>query len=150
MPSLADFPAKGKVLDVRDTDNGRLVTFQPLGTNYELHLLADGAFEAPRNKPVELRLHVQARKVYTVPSGGNFIQPIFGPPRIIQGRVRWADEDERIIVVHASVPFIIDLPPVDTAIDLDEGPITLGRMVNVVALPGAAVSPGLEHRALTK
>src|SRR5690348_1365619 len=100
MSSPADFPAKGKVLDVRDTEKGRLLVFQPAGTNYELHLFADGAVgDVPLNKPVDLRIVVQARKVYTVPSGGNFIAPIFGPPRIIQGRVRWADESGQRIVV---------------------------------------------------
>src|SRR6476469_7510792 len=122
MPSPADFPARGKVLDVRDTQDGRLVTFQPQGTNYEMHLLADGPVDVPLNKPVELRIRVQARKVYTVPSGGNFVAPIFGPPRTIQGRVRWADESGQRLVVHAGVPVWVDLPPADSGIDLDVGP----------------------------
>jgi hypothetical protein len=152
MPSLADFPAKGKLLDVRDADHGRLVTFQPQGTNYEWHLRAEDGFEAPPlNKPTELLIRVQARKVYTVPSGGNFVQPIFGPPRIIQGRVKWVDESGQRIVVHATVPFIIELPAADTAIDQSEGPITQGRMVNVVALPGVtAAAVQLAERAVMR
>ena len=39
--------------------------------------------------------------------------------------------------MQANAFFIIDLPPVDTAIDLDNGPIAVNTMVNVVALPGA-------------
>jgi hypothetical protein len=73
--------------------------------------------------------------VYTVPSGGNFIQPIFGPPRVIQGRVRGGDEKQ--IVVHAGVPMTITLPADALAIDLARGPIAVGSMVNVIAMPGA-------------
>jgi len=150
MPSPADFPAPGKVLDVRDTDQGRLLTFQPRGTNYEMHLLTDAPADVPLNKPLDLLIRVQARKVYTVPSGGNFVAPIFGPPRTIQGRVRWADEAGQRLVVHAGVPVLVELPPADSGIDLDEGPITIGRMVNVAALPGASASVQLQDQAVTK
>ena len=33
----------------------------------------------------------------------------------------------------------MQLPAVDTAVDLPNGPITVGAMVNVTALPGATV-----------
>ena len=48
------------------------------------------------------------RKVWTVPSGGNFITPIMGPPKIVQGRVKYADEKQLVIQAGANV--IIDLP----------------------------------------
>jgi hypothetical protein len=115
-----------------------------------MQLLADFPVDVPLNKPVELRIRVQARKVYTVPSGGNFVAPIFGPPKTIQGRVRWADESGQRLVVHAGVPVLVELPPADSGIDLDEGPITVGRMVNVVALPGASASVQLQDQAVTK
>lgn len=132
-PSV-EVPAKGKVLQ----NNGQTVVFQPAGTNYELHLLvAGGAYDGPVGQPVSCVIRVDARKVYTVPSGGNFIQPIFGPPRIIQGRVRALDD--RRLVVHAAVPITVNLPADAHAIDLNRGPIGQGSMVNVVALPGATV-----------
>ena len=54
-------------------------------TNYQLHLEFSGdAKPAVSTQPIECLIRVDARKVYTVPSGGNFIQPIFGPPKIIQ------------------------------------------------------------------
>lgn len=129
-----EVPAKGKVLRT----DGATVVFQPTGTNYELHLLAAGGkYDGPLGQPVSCFIRVDARKVYTVPSGGNFIQPIFGPPRIIQGRVRALDE--RRIVVHAGTPITVQLPADAHAIDLNRGPIAQGAMVNVVALPGATV-----------
>lgn len=134
MPSVTDFAARGKVIGV---EPGRIV-FQPSNTNYEWHLAAAtgaGDWTGPRNEPVELVIRVNARKVYTVPTGGNFVQPIFGPPRIIQGRVKHVDGNT--LVVHAAVPFVVTLPQADHAIDLNDGQIQVGRMANVVALPGA-------------
>ena len=49
------------------------------------------------DRPVEALVRVRARKVWTVPSGGLFVAPIFGPPRIVQGRVRALDEHEIVI-----------------------------------------------------
>src|SRR5258705_6828464 len=117
MPSLSDFPARGKVIDVREN----VVVFCPHGTSYELHLRTDGPYDGPRQMPVLALIRAAARKVYTVPSGGNFIAPIFGPPRIVQGRVRFFDE--RAIVVQAGAPTIVDLPGAEAAIELTGGQI---------------------------
>jgi hypothetical protein len=122
--------AWGKVISAKDG----LVVFNPAGTSYELHL-ACPTFDGPLNKPVKAMIYLTARKIYTVPSGGNFVSPIFGPPRMVQGMVRAADE--RSLVVHAGCPFYVDLPAADSGIDLSNGPISVSRMVNVVCLPGA-------------
>ena len=134
MPSPNDFTARGKIIEVRD----RIVVFQPSATTYQLHLefTGDGAPQTSA-QPIDCLIRVDARKVYTVPSGGNFIQPIFGPPRIIQGRVKYADD--RTLVVHAGAPIICQLPAAESAIDLSEGKIRVGHMANVVALPGATI-----------
>ena len=78
-----------------------------------------------------------ARKVMTVPSGGNFVVPIFGPPRIVQGRVRYLSAD--VLVVHAGTNFVVQLPVSDSAFDLSSGPIAMGSMVNATVLPGATL-----------
>jgi len=131
MPSLSDFPARGKVIDVREN----VVVFCPHGTSYQLHLRTEESYDGPRDTPVLALIRVAARKVYTVPRGGNFIAPIFGPPRIAQGRVRFIDE--RALVVQAGAPVIVDLPGADSAIDLTEGQIQLNHLVNATLLPGA-------------
>jgi hypothetical protein len=124
------FAAGGKVIKAE----GGVVHFAPSGTNYELHLAARG-YSVPASALVRGTIRVQARKVWTVPSGGNFIAPIFGPPRTIQGRVRALDE--RSIVVHAGVPIVVDLPAEETGYDLANGPIAVGVMVNLMVMPGA-------------
>ena len=130
MPKATDFPAIGRVLSKDDTS----VVFNPLNTNYELKLLIAN-YDGPIGQRLEAFITVSARKVYTVPSGGNFIAPIFGPPRIIQGRVKFLDERE--MVVHGGAPVIVQLPAGEDAFDLANGDLTFASLANVVALPGA-------------
>ena len=128
------FAASGKVIATKDG----VVHFAPSGTNYELLLAAPG-YSGPAGALARGTIRVQARKVWTVPSGGNFIAPIFGTPRTIQGRVRAVDE--RSIVVHAGVPIVVDLPAEEPGYDLANGPIAVGVMVNIMAMPGARFEP---------
>ena len=128
----ATFPATGKIISSKDG----ILVFNPSGTSYEF-VLANPTFNGPLNTPVQCIIRVTARKVYTVPSGGNFVSPIFGTPRIVQGLVRAGDRNS--LVVHAGCPFHVELPVAESAIDLTNGPISVGRMVNVVCLPGARV-----------
>jgi len=132
MPSPTDFATPGKVIAIND---GGIVVFAPRGTTYELHLKTQTPYTGLIGAPVEAFIRLSARKLYTVPSGGNFITPIMGPPKIVQGRVRYADE--RQIVLKAGANVIVALPSADTAMDLNNGAIALNTMVNVVALPGA-------------
>lgn len=126
-----DLATKGKVLRY---ESGRVV-FQVPETNYELHLEADASAASLVGKKVLARVRVSGRKVYGVPSGGNFVQPVLGTPRIIQGRV--VGVGEKTITVKAGAIFVVDLPTGLDTIDLHQGPIGDGSLVNVVALPGA-------------
>ena len=125
------FLARGKVVEAKDSQ----VVFAPSDTNYQLYLQTAERYTGPMNQIVEARIRAKARKVYTVPSGGGFITPIFGSPRNFQGRAL-AVED-RQIVIRASIPITIDLPQNDDAIELENGSISVGAIVNVVAFPGA-------------
>jgi hypothetical protein len=131
MPSVTDFPARGRVTEKREHG----VVFKPTGTTYELLLETSAPYDGPLNVPVEAVLRATARKVYTVPAGGNFVAPIFGPPRTIQGRVKRVEGN--LIVVQAGTHFIIELPNRDSAIDLNHGSVAVGSLVNVMAEPGA-------------
>jgi hypothetical protein len=78
---------------------------------------------------------VTARKIWTVPSGGNFISPVLGSPRTIQGRIR--SLGERSMVIQAGCPIIIDFPSLESGIDLANGALQVGAIVNIMAMPGA-------------
>lgn len=135
MSEPSHFPARGKVTSVKDSQ----VVFEPANTNYQLHLAVGTPYGGPINTPLQAVVKATARKLYTVPSGGNFIAPIFGSPRIIQGRVLYVDD--KSMVVQAGCPILVELPQAENAIDLDNGQITVGTMVNVVAMPPARFSP---------
>ena len=121
---------KGTLLAVE----GDQAVFQPLDTNYahQLDFVGDAGVAGRR---VSGAIGVNARKVYSVSSGGNFVQPILGTPRIIQGRVLGLEGNT--LYVKAGAVFAVELPSGKDTIDLDAGAIATGSMVNVVALPGA-------------
>jgi len=132
MPSPLDFPARGKILRVQDN----LVVFNPAGTTYELHLVNKGGdLPAPSNSTIHCHIRAVARKIWTISTGGNFITPIIGTPRIAQGRVRYLDE--ATAVIQAGAPIIIALPADAAAFDLINGPVTPNSMINATLLPGA-------------
>lgn len=126
--------ASGKVTAVKA---GKII-FAPTGTNYELELLCP-QYAGPMNKPVQGTIRVTARKVWTVPSGGNFITPLFGPPKIIQGRVR--SLDAKWLVVQAGTSITVDLPDDDIVFDMANGAIMENVMVNVTAYAGGTFEP---------
>ena len=126
--------ARGKITAV----SAGVIQFGPSGTNYVLHLAAPDV-NGPLGTLVEGVIRVQARKAYTVPSGGNFISPIYGSPRTIQGRVRSVEGNP--VVVHAGLPVHVTLPGDASAVELGNGPIAVGSLINVVALPGATFEP---------
>jgi hypothetical protein len=123
------FVASGKVTKVSD---GK-ITFVAVNTNYELELVCP-SYSGPVNKPVKGVIRVRARKVWTVPSGGNYITPLFGPPKIIQGRVR--SLDKKTLVIQAGTAITVDLPDEDIVYDLANGAIAEGVIVNVTAFNG--------------
>jgi hypothetical protein len=124
------FLARGMVVEAKDS----IVVFQPSDTNYQIHLQTSRPYTGPIGQPIDARIRAKARKVYTVPSGGGFISPIFGSPRTLQGRALHVED--RQIIIRAGVPISVELPQPDTAVDLSAGPIGLGSMINVAVLPG--------------
>ena len=124
--------ARGKVIERRGGDR---VVFAPANTNYELDLVAEH-YAGPLNVLTDGVVRVTARKIWTVPSGGNFISPVLGPPRTIQGRIRAVTD--RSIVVQAGCTITVDFPAADSGFDLANGPLQVGAIVNVMAMPGAS------------
>jgi hypothetical protein len=135
MPSPLDYPARGRILRV---ENGQAI-FNPSGTSYELHLDAAPGVRLPEPTANTVAVHIRAtaRKVWTMPSGGNFVTPIFGPPKVIQGRVRYLEE--RLAVVHGGVPIIVALPENPVDFDLERGPVFPSVIINATLLPGGTI-----------
>ena len=136
MSTASEWSARGKVTAIKE---GK-VHFAPSNTNYELHLETAQPYSGPIGELITATIRAKARKVYTVPSGGGFISPLFGSPRIIQGRALHVEDD--FVVIRAGCPIIVDLPKDDSAVDLDDGSITVGKIVNAVTLPGTKFELG--------
>jgi len=134
MASISDFPARGRVTSI----NGGTLVFAPLNTNYELHLAIDGPAPAAGPARVEGLVRLVGRKVWTMPSGGNYITPIFGMPRVVQGRIKHIDQGQ--MVLQAGTHVIVELPRDDDAYALVNGPLQAGTLVNVTILPGGKFS----------
>jgi hypothetical protein len=132
MPTPLDFPARGKILRIENN----LVVFNPAGTTYEMHLVnaTGGDLPAPSMQAISCHIRAKARKIWTMASGGNFVTPIFGTPRVLQGRVRYLEEG--LAVVHAGAPVILTLPADPTAFDLVNGPVIPGGLINATLVPG--------------
>jgi hypothetical protein len=133
VPSLA----RGRVIS---GGGDGVVVFNPTGPNYQWNLVVTGRRVQPPSagsNEVEARIHVKGRKLWTVPSGGTFVTPIAGPPRIVQGRVRHADGGT--LLVQAGTLIHVELPRAASAFDLASGPIVVGGLVNISCEPGATI-----------
>ena len=133
MPSNTDFPAFGKVIRIEEG----FVIFSPANTNYQIKLVTASKYDGPLDTRIPCLIQASARKMWTVASGGNFISPIFGPPRIIQGRIKFLDQ--KSMVVQAGVPVVVTLPNLDSAYDLTSGALSVGTLVNATVMPGESL-----------
>lgn len=140
MGSINDYPARGKVIRVEEG----AVIFAPSNTTYQLKL-AMSDYSGPINGLVEGIIRAKARKLWTVASGGNFVTPIHGPTRILQGRIKYLDN--QVMVVQAGLPIVVELPKEDTAYDLNNGELTVGSLVNATIMPGATFQLAAEGAA---
>jgi hypothetical protein len=133
MASSSDFTARGKVLRM----DGGSVIFAPANTNYELKLSTSVKYEGPLNVVVDVYVRGKSRKLWTVSSGGNFVSPIHGPPRIVQGHIKYLDE--KLMVLQAGFPFHVEIPMNDDCCDLNAGVLSVGTLVNSTLMPGASL-----------
>lgn len=79
------------------------------GTDYRLHLAVGKPVDAPLNKPLSGRIYARAKRVDVVPSGGRFIEPVYGRPRRLQGRITQTDPQANTILVQCGAPFTCEL-----------------------------------------
>ncbi len=107
-------------------------------TDYQLHLVADNAAVAalPLHKPVTGRITASARRVDLATTGGRFIEPVYGRPRRVQGRISAIDVAANTITVQTACPFTVTLMPIQKA-----GDFAVGQLVGFDVEKGAAFEP---------
>ena len=96
------------------------------GTDYRIKLVpGEGMDEntVPIGKRIRGRVYGRALKVHQPPAGGNYIEPIMGHPRIVQGMVIATDPSSRRLLVDLVVPVWIELMETQSAAEFATGDI---------------------------
>jgi hypothetical protein len=107
------------------------VTINVPNTSYELHLRPVGAVKAESGKRIVGVIHAKARRIDLTQTGGQFIEPVMGRPRRVQGTVIAVVGDA--VVVNAGVP--IHCTPTDARQQASQ--FTPGQFVGFDVLDGA-------------
>lgn len=110
---LAPHLARGvleSVADATPTRPAHIVMSVP-NTSYQIHLRPVGEIKAAVGKRLIGTIAVEARRIDRVGTGGVFLEPVFGRPRRVQGRVVAIDpagksigDGKPAIIVDAGVP----------------------------------------------
>ena len=94
------------------------------GTDYQLELVpGEGMTEDSHEIGSRVKGRVQGRalKMYRIGAGGNFIEPVSGHPRIVQGTVIASDPAHRKLLIDLVVPVWVDLNDLQSAGDFRTG-----------------------------
>lgn len=102
------------------------------GSDYRLQLVPVGMINADINDRISGTISANAQRVDVIKAGGRFIEPVFGRPRRVQGRITGGDVKANTLTVLASVPVTVMLMPQQKA-----GQFAVGQMVSFDVKPGA-------------
>ena len=102
------------------------------GTDYRLHLVPAGPVDAAVGQRVRGVVRIEARRVDVVPAGGWFIEPVYGRPRRVQGRIIGGDVHANELHLRAGAPLIVKLELAQKAADF-----YVGHMVSFDVKAGA-------------
>lgn len=80
-------------------------------TDYELHLQVDEPLDLEPGKPLRGRIFAQALRIDKARGGGRYIEPIYGRPRRLQGRIVATEPATNTITVHCGCPIQCVLGP---------------------------------------
>lgn len=96
---------RGSVLE---QGNGTLVLAFP-GSDYRLQMVIANPVTPDASGKVSGRILARAKRVDVVTSGGRFVEPVYGRPRRVQGRVAAIDTAKNTITVTAGVAITVEL-----------------------------------------
>jgi hypothetical protein len=106
------------------------------GTEYVLDLACGGPTATAQGKRVQGVVSGRAQKLHRASAGGEFIEPVEGHPRIVQGRVREVDAAGNRILLQAVIPMWITL-----ATDQSAREFHAGDIVNFYMESGVVFTP---------
>jgi hypothetical protein len=132
--ATADRPLATGRLESIDADT--LVLGIP-GTDYRIHLVGKPPEGAGPGARITGRITARAKRVDKVPSGGRFIEPVFGRPRRVQGRIIAGDTAANTITVDCGVPVVCGF----TDARQNAAQFAIGQLVSFDIERGATFEP---------
>jgi hypothetical protein len=93
------------------------------GTEYVLRLTAAGRTATAPGKRIAGTVTGKAQKFHRAHAGGEFIEPVEGHPRIVQGRIREVDAAGNRVLLSAVIPMWVSLMAGQSARDFAAGDI---------------------------
>ena len=132
--------ARGNLIEVVEATatKPRHVRLSFPNTRYQISLLPEGDITADPGDRIIGTIHAQATRLDRLNAGGRFLDPVFGRPRRVQGRVVAVNGETNEVIVNAGVP--VHLHPTDKrqkATDFHEGDfVTCGVLDGAVFRQG--------------
>lgn len=108
-------------------------------TNYRIHLVPTvpaGEISSHVGKRVKGMIQARALRMHRAQGGGRFIEPVWGAPRIVAGKVVSVDEPNRRVLVDVSVPIWVTAPEGQDFSEMHEG-----ELVNFYVESGTRFRP---------
>jgi hypothetical protein len=105
-------------------------------TDYQIHLLASPSPDSDVKKPIAGRICARAMRVDIAKAGGRFIEPVYGRPRRLQGRIIATDAAANTITVKAACPIVCELTANQQA-----GEMPIGAIATFDVQSGATFKP---------
>ena len=137
--STASSTCTVRLEEIRDAATGggaRSFVLSVPGTEYVLDLVSGGATSVAVGKRVSGVVSGRAQKLHRAHAGGEFIEPVEGHPRIVQGRVRETDPTGNRLLLQAVIPMWVAL-----AADQSARSFMPGDIVNFYMESGVVFTP---------
>ena len=121
------------VLEERHED--RVVLSVP-ETDYRIHLDTYKPVEIEPGKRAVGTIRAQARRIDVCGTGGRFVEPVYGRPRRVQGRIVAVDPVDQTVTIDAGVPIVAAVQAPQRAEQFE-----VGAIVTCAVLAGSTFTP---------
>jgi hypothetical protein len=120
----------GVLLEVADQS----ITLGIPGTDYRLSLAVKAKPDYAVGARVAGQIRATARRVDIIRSGGRYVEPVYGRPRRLQGRVTAVDAAHNTLTVYCGAPFTCSL-----ALEQKATKFEVGQLVSFDVERGASI-----------
>ncbi|MGP1347063.1 MAG: hypothetical protein ACTS3F_10410 [Phycisphaerales bacterium] len=134
--ALPAAPNPNHARGVLEAVEGEHITLAIPGTSYQLLLKVLKAPATPIGKRLIGTIRATARRVDIVNTGGRYIEPVYGRPRRVQGRIDAIDTTNHTITVQAGIPIVCTLMK-----SQHNASFKVGDLVSFDVEPGASFIP---------